>query len=94
MRVSRRTVLTFGGSVVALLSGAALWKAQSVGPSPPSGGSRETMERLVDHRGWMLTAADKKKILERQPTAPAAPSSDRGVEAPPPRDADRAADAP
>jgi hypothetical protein len=46
------------------------------------------MERLVDHRGWMLTAADKKKILEGQP---AAPSPDRGAEAPPPRDADAGA---
>jgi hypothetical protein len=22
------------------------------------------MERVVDHNGWMLTAADKKKILD------------------------------
>ena len=74
MRMSRRTVLAMGGSLVALLSGAALWKAQSTRSVPPSGGPRRAIERVVDHRGWMLTAADKKK-LESQPSAAAPPSN-------------------
>jgi hypothetical protein len=52
------------------------------------------MERVVDHNGWMLTAADKKKILGSQPSAPATPPSDGGVKTLPPRDADSDADAP
>jgi hypothetical protein len=83
MQVSRRTALALGGSLVALLSGAAIWKTQSTrGTSTPHGSPR-AMERVVDHKGWMLTAADQKKLLE-QPAAPAVPSSnaDADTEAP------------
>jgi hypothetical protein len=30
-------------------------------------------DRYVDHNGWMLTAADKKKVIEQQLVAPPAP---------------------
>ena len=62
MRVSRRTVLALGGSLAALLSGTALWRSRSPAGDAPSGAHRP-MERVVDHNGWVLTAADKKKIL-------------------------------
>jgi hypothetical protein len=80
MRVSRRTVLALGGSLVALLSGAALWKTQSTRSAAISGGSLRAMERVVDHKGWMLTAADKKK-LEGRPTEAATPSSNADAHA-------------
>jgi hypothetical protein len=94
MRVSRRTVLALGGSLAALLSGTALWRSRSPAGAAPSGAAGRAIERVVDHNGWILTAADKKKILGSQLSAPAAPSSDSGAKAPPPRDADSDADAP
>jgi hypothetical protein len=63
MRVSRRTVLALGGSLAALLSGTALWRSRSPAGGAPAGAANRAMERVVDHNGWMLTAADKKKIL-------------------------------
>jgi hypothetical protein len=94
MRVSRRTVLALGGSLAALLSGIALWRSRSPAGAAPSDAAHRAMERVVDHNGWMLTAADKKKILGSQPSAPATPPSDGGVKTLPPRDADSDADAP
>jgi hypothetical protein len=63
MRVSRRAVLAWGGSLAALLSGTALWRSRSPAAGAPPGAAHRAMERVVDHNGWMLTAADKKKIL-------------------------------
>ena len=62
MRVSRRTMLAVGGGLVAALSGAAVWKTRPV-TSPTHSGARRLMEQAGDYNGWMLTAADKKKLL-------------------------------
>lgn len=62
MRVSRRSVLAIGGSLVALLSGAAVWKTRSSPGVQRSTADRQSMEQAVDYNGWMLTAADKKKM--------------------------------
>jgi hypothetical protein len=74
MRMSRRTILALGGSLVALASGTAVWKSRwrSGGLS---GASPGTTVRVVDHKGWMLTVADKEKILEKRDadSDPAAP---------------------
>ena len=63
MRVSRRTMLAVGGSLVAVLSGAAVWKSRSVTSATRPGGARHLMEQAVDYNGWMLTVADRKKLL-------------------------------
>ena len=63
MRMTRRTILALGGSVVAVVSGTAVWKSRSRNAAR-SGEPPETSARVVDHKGWMLTAADKEKILE------------------------------
>lgn len=62
MRVTRRTILALGGSLVALASGTAVWKSRSRSVARP-GAAPETGVRVVDHKGWMLTAADKEKLL-------------------------------
>ena len=62
MRVSRRSVLAIGGGLVAVLSGAAVWKTRSNAGVMRSTVGRPAMEQAVDYNGWMLTAADKKKM--------------------------------
>lgn len=62
MRVSRRSVLAIGGSLVALLSGAAVWKTRSNAGVMRSTVAPQAMAQAVDYNGWMLTAADKKKM--------------------------------
>ena len=80
MRLSRRQLLALGGSAVALASGAAFWKTRSsTRPHPAAASPYPT--NVVDHRGWMLTAADKKKIVESLPgpTAPTNASDNAGA---------------
>jgi hypothetical protein len=62
VRVSRRSALAIGGSLVALLSGAAVWKTRSHPGVQRSTADRQSMAQAVDYNGWMLTAADKKKM--------------------------------
>jgi hypothetical protein len=66
VRVSRRSVLAIGGSLVALFSGAAVWKTRSHPEVQRSTADRQPMEQAVDYNGWMLTAADKKKMVDAQ----------------------------
>ena len=66
MRVSRRSVLAIGGGLAALLSGAAVWNTRSHPEVQRSIADREPMEQAVDYNGWMLTAADKKKMVDAQ----------------------------
>ena len=81
MRVSRRQLLALGGSAVALASGAALWKTKSSKPRHSATASPHTTD-VVDHRGWMLTAADKKKIVEGAPAPPASTNASDNAGAP------------
>jgi len=81
MRVSRRQLLALGGSAVALASGAAFWKTRSsTRPHPAAASPYPT--NVVDHRGWMLTAADKKKIVEGAPAPPASTNASDNAAAP------------
>ena len=81
MRVSRRQLLALGGSAVALASGAALWKTKSSKPRHPAAASPHTTD-VVDHRGWMLTAEDKKKIVQGPPAPPASTNATDNAGAP------------
>jgi hypothetical protein len=62
VQLSRRSVLAIGGGLVALLSGATVWKTRSDAGSMRSSVGDRAMEQTVDYNGWMLTAADKKKM--------------------------------
>jgi hypothetical protein len=64
--VSRRAFLTAGGGLVALASAAIFWSSGASSTRARLQTDRPALDRYVDHNGWMLTAADKKKISERQ----------------------------
>ena len=68
-------------TAVALASGAAFWKTR---PStrPHSAAQSPHPTDVVDHRGWMLTAADKKKIVEGLPGPPAPTNASDNAGAP------------
>ena len=75
MRVSRRTILAFGGSLLALFSGTAIWRSQSNRSVPPSRNGERPLH-VIDHNGWMLTASDIERLQRRASAQPAGASPD------------------
>ncbi len=72
-QVSRRAFLAASGGLVALASGAIFWRSGTSGSRARRMAAPPLSDRYVDHNGWMLTAADKKKVMEQPLVAPPAP---------------------
>jgi hypothetical protein len=72
-QVSRRAFLAASGGLVALASGAIFWRSGTPRSRARRMAGPPVSDRYVDHNGWMLTAADKKKVIEQQLVAPPAP---------------------
>ena len=62
VRLSRRAFLAAagGGGLVAAASATAIWRSRR--PTSPPHDTRKAAEPLVDQEGWIVTAADKKKV--------------------------------
>jgi hypothetical protein len=71
-QVSRRAFLAAGGGLLALASGVIFWRSRAFSTRTRRPSSPPRSDSYVDHKGWMLTAADKKKVSENQAVSPAA----------------------
>jgi hypothetical protein len=72
-QVSRRAFLAASGGLVALASGAIFWRSGTSRPRARRVAGPPVADGYVDHNGWMLTTADKKRVIEQQLVAPPAP---------------------
>lgn len=69
MHLSRRGWLALaGGSLLAAGSAAVVWKAGPPRATPPSG-TAGPPAAYVDHEGWMVTPADKQRLVQTSPAA-------------------------
>ena len=69
-QVSRRAFLAASGGLVALASGAIFWRSGTSRSRAHRMAGSPVSDRYVDHNGWMLTVADKKKVIAQQLVAP------------------------